>query len=480
MDAKHFDRLARALGASQPRRGLLGWLLFLLSGLLASLPSTAVDGKGRRKRRKKPHHHQKRKRQAERRRKQRRKCRAKPRAVTCAGRCGIVRDKCKKRVDCGSCACDPPCPVCQTCDALAVACAPDPAQQGQPCGAAGQVCQPNGTCACVPATCAAQACGPTPDVCGGTHECGPCPECQRCEAGLCQPDPVPVGEPCDVCRCEAGAICDSGICQPCDVLFDGDSVTSGETLQEHLTTGGAIRVCPGRYQHNFVLSANVTLLGAGDGEDEATSTILDAGGSGSTLVGNVGVTASMQGVRITGGNERLGGGIFSDGRLTLTACTVSDNDAELGGGIYTSFAGIGQLALIDCRVTENRASRHGGGIHNNNISTTRLSGCTFSENRSTEDGGGIYNNGGSFEITGSVISGNEAQGNGGGVNNASPVATNPGEVTFDAASRITNNTAGTGGGIFNGGIVTLGGAAVTDNEPNNCAGNPVDGCVEDP
>jgi hypothetical protein len=302
-----------------------------------------------------------------------------------------------------------------------------------------------------------------------------------------------------VCGCEADFICDEGACQPCDVLFNGDSVSSGAALQVRLaSSGGTIRVCPGRYQANFLLSrimdmdTSFTVIGAGDGEDEVTSTILDAGGSGSTLTVNRFVTASLRGVRITGGNERLGGGIFNEGRLTLTACTISDNDArELGGGIYNSFDSTGRLELIDCRVAENRASGNGGGIFNSSVFSLSLSGCTIAENRSDAEGGGIFNNGGVLDITGSEISGNRAQDDGGGVYNHNPVTTNPGRVTFDAASRVTNNTAGadgsgTGGGIFNAsngtdpnGTVTLNGAAVTDNEPDNCAGAPVTGCVED-
>ncbi|MDQ2653212.1 MAG: right-handed parallel beta-helix repeat-containing protein, partial [Chloroflexota bacterium] len=247
-------------------------------------------------------------------------------------------------------------------------------QQGQPCGEPGQICQSDGTCAC-------------PGIgCGG------------------------------VCGCEAGFICDEGACQPCDVIFDGDSVTSGATLQARMEPpGGTIRVCPGRYQHNFLLNrpTNVVVIGAGDGEDEASSTILDAGGSGRTLTINQYATASLRGVRITGGDDTLGGGIRNDGGLTLTACTVSGNDANLGGALYYSNAATGSLALIDCRLTDNDANR-GAGIDNNSILAVTLSGCTISKNRSVQDGAGIYNNGGALDITDCEINENEAQGNGGG------------------------------------------------------------------
>jgi hypothetical protein len=479
MEARRFDQIARELGAGLPRRGLLGWLLALLSGpLLPWRAEEAAEAAGRRKRRKRRHKHgqpgspDKRKRRNQRTRQKRRTrrtrrkrhLRRKKGAICQPGKpCGAPGQVCRND---GSCACvATSCPQCQICNAVSGLCEPDADAAGDPCGEPIQVCQPDGTCAC-------------PDSASG---CG------------------------GVCGCEGDFICDEGACQPCDVTFDGNSISSGAALQTRLQPpGGTIRVCPGRYQHRFVLdtidnvNTSYTVIGAGDGGDEETSTILDAGGSGRTLTvnpdvtNNRNVTASLRGVRITGGNERLGGGIFNNGRLTLTACTIGDNDADLGGGIYNSFDSRGQLELIDCRVTENRASDNGGGIHNNSIFSLPLSGCTIAENRSDQNGGGIFNNGSVLDITGSEIGDNRAGGDGGGIHNNNPVTTDPGRVTFDAASSVRNNTAGadgggTGGGIFNAsngtvpnGTVTLNGAAVTDNEPNNCAGAPVTGCVEDP
>lgn len=187
---------------------------------------------------------------------------------------------------------------------------------------------------------------------------------------------------------------EEGACQPCDVVFNGDSIASGTALQNRLALGGTVRVCTGRYQHTFALGANVTLLGAGDGEDAASSTTLDAGGSGRTLFVNETVTAVLRGVRISGGDDTLGGGVRNDGGLTLTACTLTGNTANLGGAIYYACNATGALVLNDCRLLENDANR--------------------------------------------------------------------------------------GGGIFNSGEVTLNGAPVTANTPNNCAGALIAGCIEGP
>ena len=55
MDARHFDQVARDLGARMPRRSLLGWLLalFLSVPLFPWSEEEAAVGKGRRQRRKK-------------------------------------------------------------------------------------------------------------------------------------------------------------------------------------------------------------------------------------------------------------------------------------------------------------------------------------------------------------------------------------------------------------------------------------------
>src|SRR5262245_58700642 len=79
-----------------------------------------------------------------RRRKGKRKCHPKPATVTCAGRCATVVDNCGAQVDCGPCACTPPCPLCQTCDAASGQCMPvannTACDDGNPC-TTGETCQ---------------------------------------------------------------------------------------------------------------------------------------------------------------------------------------------------------------------------------------------------------------------------------------------------------------------------------------------------
>ncbi len=136
-----------------------------------------------------------------------------------------------------------------------------------------------------------------------------------------------------------------------------------------------------------------------------------------------------------------GGGIYNDaGTVTITnGSIIRSNDADDdGGGIYN--AADGYLAVTDSTV----------GVSDS---------ASFTGNTAT-DGGGIYNLG-SAVLTDSVVSGNAAAGNGGGIYNDAGgymFVTSAGEVNADdtddllgnSESEISGNTAaGSGGGIYN-------------------------------
>jgi hypothetical protein len=240
MDARHFDAIARTLSEQGSRRGLLGLLATLpvLGGLFALLDLDETDAKGRRKRRKKKHKHGK-----GRRRKHHKKCQADSKGKTCSGKCGSVKNNCKKTVDCGSCACDPPCDACFVCQDgpnTPGACVVEPEQQGDACGDPGQFCQPDGACACDASTCA----NPTPICAGG--DCVGCDDTLPCPNGCCDATGAcqegntttacgDVGEVCitcvvagEVCTggdcvCPSGVICSaSGCCPHDDDVCDAD------------------------------------------------------------------------------------------------------------------------------------------------------------------------------------------------------------------------------------------------------------------
>jgi hypothetical protein len=229
MDHRHFDQITRALAAPGSRRHLLAALAALpvVGGLIGILDADDAESKGRRKRRKKAHKHGK-----GRRRKGNKKkpCKSQPASETCTGKCGSVSNNCKKTVDCGPCACNPPCGACQTCSSASVCEACEPCCDDVCCTQAAAICHTESGACCVPdshaRTCDGQ-CGDIQNNCGVVEDCGPClcpapcPACQVCdeETGDCVPDQSQEGDDCgeagQVCQANGSCACDAGSCPSC-------------------------------------------------------------------------------------------------------------------------------------------------------------------------------------------------------------------------------------------------------------------------
>ena len=108
--------------------------------------------------------------------------------------------------------------------------------------------------------------------------------------------------------------------------------------------------------------------------------------------------------------DGYGGGILNHGTLTVSDCTVSNNDAREGGGIFSD----GTLTVSGCSISGNHAIG-GGGI--SNTGTASLFNSTVSNNQATwvdgayqphGVGGGLYVSGGTLTLSGCTVSGNYA------------------------------------------------------------------------
>ncbi|WP_165232543.1 choice-of-anchor Q domain-containing protein [Aquisphaera insulae] len=161
-----------------------------------------------------------------------------------------------------------------------------------------------------------------------------------------------------------------------------------------------------------------------------------------------GVTASITGLTITGGDAYYGGGIRDEGAATLIDCIISGNSAALGGGVAAVY-GSSSLELIGSTVSGNLAWTTGGGLLSI-LSKTSLSGSDFESNVSYGTGGAItaLTAGDPMTIDECVISGNVSIYGGGGVYAI-------GFGSFSSSLSISNssiegNTAyySSGGGIF--------------------------------
>jgi hypothetical protein len=159
-----------------------------------------------------------------------------------------------------------------------------------------------------------------------------------------------------------------------------------------------------------------------------------------------------------------GAGIYSDGEasvggtngdVTLNNSTVSNNRAGVdgsgnGGGIYMVDGGT--LTLDHSRVTGNLAgvltdAGFGGGIFQSDSAPVVLINSTISDNEAPDAGGGLRIVG-SLTVSGSTISGNDADTDNDGGHQGGAISNQGGTVVL-ANSTISGNSAASGGGIYN-------------------------------
>ena len=107
------------------------------------------------------------------------------------------------------------------------------------------------------------------------------------------------------------------------------------------------------------VSGEVTIVSMGE-----TNLTIEGDGTSRIFKIDSSATVGMAGLNIINGKENssTGGGIYNEGgTLTLTHCTISENEASDGGGI----ANIGgALTLTHCTIAGNSAGENGGGIYN--------------------------------------------------------------------------------------------------------------------
>ena len=95
----------------------------------------------------------------------------------------------------------------------------------------------------------------------------------------------------------------------------------------------------------------------------------------------------LQGITITGGYAKNGGGIYIDhSGPTVANCTFAGNRGRRGGGMYNAYA---DGRVVRCTFTGNTAENGGGGIGIVLDSEMSVVNCTFTGN-TADVGGGIF------------------------------------------------------------------------------------------
>lgn len=116
--------------------------------------------------------------------------------------------------------------------------------------------------------------------------------------------------------------------------------------------GDTIRIAPGTYNENVVLTFDLDLVGTAG----AKTTVVDGLGAGSVVTIPVAVSTSLDGLTITNGESTRGGGLEVFGSLVLTNSTVTNNRASVvgfGGGIYC--ASSSSVAIRNSTISSNTA-----------------------------------------------------------------------------------------------------------------------------
>ncbi|HYF63353.1 MAG TPA: hypothetical protein VD886_11100, partial [Herpetosiphonaceae bacterium] len=200
--------------------------------------------------------------------------------------------------------------------------------------------------------------------------------------------------------------------------YGGENHISGSTISGHMY-GGGILTAGDSWITDTLVSDNRIINNGGGGITNWGRLRL----TGSAVVGNVDDYRYVS----------WGGGIFNrnGGELIVATSLISGNSAAQGGGLHN----LGGAVLSDSAIIDNTALVAGN-------EGEELAGY----------GGGVYNFG-AIRFTNVTISGNHAQGSGGGVANApgnSPIVLDNSTVTANVANRAATEwlTAGDAGGVY--------------------------------
>ena len=203
------------------------------------------------------------------------------------------------------------------------------------------------------------------------------------------------------------------------------------------------------------------------------------------------LSVDINGLTLVRGHGGLGGGIHNLENLLVEDCVILGNVAGIdGGGVYSAGP---NFSVLKSTVVGNKAYGNGGGICSQSdlfvVESTIAENKADKNNNNTGDGGGIYiddallsvvdsaildnwtgthaggiciTSNGTAEVDNSTISGNSAEGHGGGVCNYGTLTVTNSTITGNTADS-NNSNYGDGGGIYNAGSLSLNDSTISDN-----------------
>ena len=226
-------------------------------------------------------------------------------------------------------------------------------------------------------------------------------------------------------------------------------------------TGAVLTVSNSTLSGNSASKSQKYVANWGGGIDNyGTATVSNCTLTNNTSLGGGGgiynhATLTVNNNSAVSGNTDVG--IANTGMATISSSTLSDNG---GGGIYNFNSGT--ITVRDSLLNGNFAYGDGGGIHNGGTAT--ISNCTFSGNTAPEYGGAIYSSSnfagsGRLNVSGCTLSGNSSTHGSGGA-----IYISGGTATISGCTLSDNTAAFTGGGIYvYHGTVTVSGSTLSGN-----------------
>jgi predicted outer membrane repeat protein len=246
----------------------------------------------------------------------------------------------------------------------------------------------------------------------------------------------------------------------------------------------------------LVLTKNVTIKGPGAGaltitsmpwinalgESEPGSRVFEVDG-GNTTVAISGLTISNAGGTVQSGTfgpayDGWGGAILNYGKLTVSACTLSNDSARYGGGAIANY---GTLTLGGSTISGSfgdysATNLVGGAIYNAGAMTvynSTISGRAPGSGGELAIYGGAIFNIGNMQISSCTLTGNYAAQDGGAIYNSGTMSVSTTTVSDD---HLLPTGVG-GAGIYNqlGGQLYVNNSVFSSNTPDNIYGLYTDG-----
>jgi hypothetical protein len=181
------------------------------------------------------------------------------------------------------------------------------------------------------------------------------------------------------------------------------------SLRDAIAAGGTVSFQPGlagiiQLQSTLAINQSVNIVGPGSG-------LIMVSGQNATEVFYTGVniTASISGLRIGDGFALNGGGVFNNfgSNLTLTDCWLTGNRVTSGGNGGAIF-NRGVLTLHESIIEGSSAPTNGIGVGVYSNGTLSATNCTIISNAGASFGGGLFLTG-TATLINCTVTGNEAE-----------------------------------------------------------------------